>query len=75
MIEVSLSFLNKLTNAAVSKVLEKVIKNKTGLDAQIDISKFELSNNTEESKVTVHIDTVVSVDQQELLDLIFKKGQ
>lgn len=76
MIEVNLSFLNGMTNKAISKLLEKVIKSKVGLSANIDIAEFKLSNQeseNEESEVTVHIDTTVTLKQKELLDLIFKK--
>lgn len=81
MIEVSLKLLNKMTNSAISKLLEKIIKDKAGLTANIDIAEFKMSNQEEvnyakgitEAEVTIHIDTTVTLKQKELLDLIFKK--
>lgn len=58
----------------ISKFIERLIRKKTGLNVDIDIKDWEISDLDPEN-VVIHINAYAVTGKQSITDFIFKKGE
>ena len=67
-----MKIVTKFTRGIVSKVIERVVRNKLGCNSTIQLNDMNFSNN--EEKASIHLDIVVDLEHGELLKVLKNVG-
>ena len=70
--ELKLALSTKFMKGIVTKIIKKAIFKKTGYEVDVQINKIVV--NTNDGKVSLHMDAEASVNSEDFVDIIKKSG-
>ena len=65
---------NAFLTGIISKILTKIIKKKTGLDAVVDLTYLKIDTDPDDI-MTANVTMTVYCDKEQVKDFIFKKEE